>query len=103
MLKAKAEIMFTLEGRNFDVRNRVFQPPFNFGQGLLFTGTIKSKHEAYLCKQKYEVDIDFFTIEDEAYEVVKPLLKPDMGLTIQEGRRILGIAKLLDYKYENGL
>ena len=92
--------MFTLEGRNFDVENRTFQPPFNFGKGLLFTGTIKSGHREYLCKEKYEVDIEFFTIEDEAYEAVKPLLKPNMPLAIQEGRRILGIAKLLDYEYE---
>ena len=45
------------------------------------------------------VDIDFFTIEDEAYNTLQPLLKSGLGLTIQEGARITGIAKLVDFTY----
>ena len=100
MLKARAEIMFTLEGRNYAVENRVFQPPFNFGKDLLFTGTIKSGHKEYLYNHEYETDIEFFTIENEAYSAVQPLLRQGMDLAIQEGKRIIGIAKLLDFVYE---
>ena len=99
MLKAKAEIMFTLEGRNYS-GNIHLRPAFSFGGGLLFSGAINSEHDEYLQGQPYLVDINFFTIEDEAYEAVKPLLKPELGLTIQEGKRILGVAKLLDFIYE---
>ena len=99
MLKAKAEIMFTLESKNY-LNNSKLQPVFNFGEGLLFSGTIKSDNKEYLYKEKYKVDIDFFTIYGEAYEAVKPTLKLDMGLPIQAGKRILGIAKLIDYKFE---
>ena len=99
MLKAKAEIMFTLENKNY-LNNTKLQPVFNFGEGLLFSGTIRSDDKEYFYKQKYEVDIDFFTIYGEAFEAVRPTLKPDMGLTMQAGKRILGMAKLIDYKYE---
>ena len=99
MLKAKAEIMFTLEGKNYS-GNLKLQPVFNFGKDLLFSGTIVSDHDEYRCKEKYAVDIEFFTIYGEAYEAVKPLLKPDMGLVMQAGRRVLGVSKLLDYVYE---
>jgi hypothetical protein len=100
MLKTKAEIMFTLEGRSYsgDIHLR---PVFSFGKGLLFSGAITSKHDEYLQGQRYVVDINFFTIENESYEVIKPLLKTDMGLTIQEGKRIIGLAKLLDFVYHN--
>ena len=99
MLKAKAEIVFTLEGRNYSGKN-VLRPAFNFGEDLLFSGQIKGDTDKYLYNQEYDVDIDFFTIEGEAYEAVQPLLKVDMDLAIQEGSRIIGLAKLVDFAYE---
>jgi hypothetical protein len=99
MLKAKAEIMFTLENKNYSGKLRL-QPVFNFGEDLLFSGTIKSDNDMYFCKQKYIVDIEFFTIYGEAYEAVKKSLKPNMNLAIQAGRRILGIARVSDFVYE---
>ena len=99
MLKAKAEIQFTLENRNFN--RQYFRPVFNFGNGLLFTGHLKSDHDKYLYNQIYTVDIDFFTIEDEAYNAVRPLLRNDMDMAIQEGaNKIVGIAKVWDFLYE---
>ena len=99
MLKAKAEIQFTLENRNFN--NRYFRPIFNFGNGLMFTGFLKSDHNKYLYNQTYTVNIDFFTIKDEAYTAVKPLLKNGMDMAIQEGAsKIVGIAKVWDFEYE---
>jgi len=100
MLKTKAEIMFTLEGRNYS-GNINLRPVFSFGKGLLFSGAVTSEHDEYLHGQRYIVDINFFTVEDEAYEVIKPILKTDMGLTIQEGKRIIGLAKLLDFAYDS--
>ena len=98
MLKAKAEIQFTLPDRTYH-GNKHFRPVFRFGDGLLFSGTIIGDETEYAPNKKYIVDIDFFTIEDEAYSALQPLLKSGMGLTIQEGARITGIAKLVDYTY----
>ena len=100
MLKAKAEIQFTLPDRTYH-GSKHFRPVFRFGDGLLFSGTVSSDETEYTPNKKYLVDIDFFTIEDEAFSVINPILKPGMNLAIQEGsHRIVGIAKLLEYKYE---
>jgi hypothetical protein len=99
MLKAKAEIQFTIEGRKFD--KKYFRPTFNFGNNLLFSGNLISEDDIYLQNHQYLVDIDFFTIEDDGYRAINPVLKPGMDLAIQEGaQKIVGIAKLLEYKYE---
>jgi hypothetical protein len=98
MLRAKAEIQFTLPDRTYH-GSKHFRPVFRFGDGLLFSGTILSNVVEYSPNKKYTVDIDFFTIEDEAYNALKPVLKSGMGLTIQEGVRITGIAKLMEYSY----
>ena len=99
MLKAKAEIQFTLEGREFV--NKYIRPIFNFGEGLLFSGNIKSNQKVFKPQQRYAVDIDFFSIEDEAYDAVKPLLKDEMDLAIQEGAyRVIGIANITNFVYE---
>lgn len=45
--------------------------------------------------------MEFPTIEDEAYEAIKPLIKIGMNLNIQTGSKIIGKAKLLDYDYTN--
>ena len=101
MLKAKAEIQFTLEGRNFRGGNKgTFRPIFNFGKDYLFTGAVKSPNEIYLYNKIYEVDIDFFTITDEALDTVRPLLKKDMDMAVQESStKIIGIAKITDFIY----
>ena len=99
MLKAKAEIQFTINGRKFD--RRYFRPTFNFGNNLLFSGNLISDNEVYLQNHPYIVGIEFFTIEDEAYTVISPILKEGMDFAIQEGaHKIVGIAKLLEYDYE---
>ena len=99
MLKAKAEIQFTIDGREFN--KKYFRPTFNFGNDLLFSGNLISDEDVYLHNHRYTVEIDFFTIEDDAFNVVSPFLKYGMDIAIQEGaRKIVGIAKLLDYRYE---
>ena len=98
MLKAKAEIQFTLPDRIYH-GSKHFRPVFRFGDGLLFSGTVVSEEIEFTPNKKYLVDIDFFTIKDEAYSTLQPLLKTGLGLTIQEGARITGIAKLVDFTY----
>ena len=101
MLKAKAEILFTIDGRQFD--KKYFRPTFNFGKNLLFSGNLISNDDIYLQNHLYLVDIDFFTIRDEAYLAVSPVLKTGMDVAIQEGaHKIVGIARLLDYRYDPG-
>ena len=56
--------------------------------------------DVYLHYHPYVVGIDFFTIEDEAFNVVRSILKFGMDIAIQEGaRKIVGITRLLDYQY----
>ena len=98
MLRAKAEIRFTLQGRDY-CGGKHFRPVFKFGEGLLFSGTVVSENSEYINNREYTVDIEFFTVEDEAYNVLRSVLHPGMGLTIQEGSRITGIATLLDFSY----
>ena len=98
MLRAKAEIVFTLFDRNYIARED-FRVPFNFGEDLLFSGNIKSNHEEYVFNEKYLVDIEFFTIEGEAYDAVKHLLQVGNTIAMQTGSRLLGKAKILEFDY----
>ena len=102
MLRAKAEIQFTLEGKNYMPDNH-FRVAFNFGEGLIFSGTIRSNHLEYIQGEKYLTDVEFFTVEDEAFSVLKPILKDYMDLAICSGSRILGKAKLHDFEYINAV
>ena len=99
MLKAKAEIQFTLPNRTYR-GHKHFRPVFGFGEGLLFSGLIPKEGVEYLPNKKYLVDVLFFTIQEEAYSAIKPILKSGMGLTIQEGARVTGNATLVDFAYE---
>jgi len=99
MLKAKGEVIFTLEGKNYTADQ--LRPAFMFAEGLLFTGGIKSDVDMYYQGQTYNVDVDFYTIEDEAYSILKPLLKDVMDLVICSGKRVLGKATLRNFEYES--
>ena len=98
MLKAKAEIVFTLSDKNYTARED-FRVPFNFGEDLLFSGNIVSDHTEYVHNEKYLVNIEFFTIEGEAYDAVKHLLHVGSTIAMQTGSRLLGKAKLLELDY----
>ena len=98
MLHAKAEIQFTLEGKNY-VPDDQFRIAFNFGDGLIFSGTIRSNHTEYLQGEKYLTDVEFFTVEDEAYAALQPILRKGKTLSLCAGKRILGVAVLQDYDY----
>ena len=97
MLKAKGEIVFTLDGKNYTADQ--LRPAFMFKEGLLFTGGIISDADMYHQGRVYDVSIEFFTIEDEAYSALKPILIDNMDLAICSGKKILGKAKLRDFEY----
>jgi len=98
MLKSDAAIRFTLENKNYSAKP--LRVAFNFGPGLLFTGEIVSDHEEYHYNETYGVNVDFFTVEDDAYTALRPVLMPVMGVTMQAGSRILGTAELSNFVYE---
>jgi len=98
MLKAKGEIVFTLEGKNYTANQ--LRPAFMFAEGLLFTGGIISDVDMFYQGQTYNVTVDFYTVEEEAYSLLKPFIKDYMDLAICSGERILGKATLHDFMYE---
>jgi hypothetical protein len=100
VLKGKVQITFTLEGTNYKAGEH-FRVAFNFGENKLFTGQIRSSDSEYVSMREYCVDVDFFTVCDEAYEAIKHLLEDGMRLTVQAGSRVIGWAKLLSYSYGN--
>ena len=99
MLTADATIKFTLENKSYNVKP--FRVAFNFGEGLLFTGEIISDHDVYSYNKSYNVNVDFFTIEDDSYSALKRVLLPNMGVVMQAGSQILGTADLRNFKYKN--
>ena len=99
MLTASATIKFTLENKNYNVKP--FRVAFNFGEGLLFTGEIISDHDVYSYNKPYNVNVDFFTIEDDSYSALKHVLLPNMGVVMQAGSQILGTADLSNFNYKN--
>jgi len=99
MLKAKGEIQFTIEGKNYEASNQ-FRIAFMFGEGLLFSGAIISNEKEYIQGQTYNVDVEFFTIEDEAYNAIKSTLGDVLDSVMCAGKKILGIAKLWDFEYK---
>ena len=100
MLSAKAVIKFTLEDRDYSAKP--LRVAFNFGPGLLFTGEIISEHAVYSYNELYGVNVDFFTVEDDAYTALQSVLMPVMGVTMQAGSRILGTAELSNLVYKAG-
>ena len=100
MLRAKGEIVFTLAGSSYTASNH-FRVAFSFGNGMIYSGNIKSDNSEYIEGTAYLVDIEFFTIEDEAFILLQPVLKADLDVVMCAGSRILGIAKLSDFIFDN--
>jgi hypothetical protein len=107
MLTIRAEIKFFNPNKSSSINDGLsakatIRPAFNFGKELLFSGTVESDSECemYLYQNVYVVKVTFQTIDGEAYEAVKSVIKIGMNLDIQNGSRVIGEAKLLDYKYK---
>ena len=83
MLKAKTAIKFTLEGKNRAGGDRLCAA-FNFGNNLLFTGRVGNDNDMFLFNNEYSVDVDFFTVDAEAYTLLQPVLAKGMDISTME-------------------
>ena len=100
MLRAKGEINFTLKGNNY-IASDQFRIAFSFGDGMIYSGTIKSNNNEYCQGQTYNVDIEFFTVDNNAYSLLEHVLSKEMETVMCAGSKILGIAKLSDFRYND--
>jgi hypothetical protein len=101
MLKGKVRMTPMLYGKNYKNHPHL-RLCFLFGddvKGFRLTGGVRSSCAEFLQGETYDVDVEFFTVIDDAYSKLKPILKKGMRLAICEGRKIVGDAQLLDFKY----
>lgn len=86
---------------NLSTKN-ILRPSINFGNNLLFSGTIKANEEVetIFLGTQYEVTIDMPTIEHEAYDAIKDMLKEGHGFLIQNASRVIGRGTIKNFLYE---
>ena len=101
MLTINAEILFTMPNQSYSGKKYPLRPTFNFGEGFLFSGTIISDDDEYQYGQIYSVDVEFKTVEGDVFAGIHHLVKIGMELNIQTGSRVIGVAKLLNFKYKD--
>jgi len=100
MLKAKARIKFTVADKNYRAHDK-FYVAFRFGEQLIFSGRIRSDVHEYVSGTEYNVDVDFFTIDnEEAYAMVKHTLSNNARFVMCAGSRIIGDAVITAFVYE---
>jgi len=102
MLKTELEIVFFQPKENVcdGIQATNLRPPFRFCDGYSFSGFIESKrHIQFIYGEHYNVNVNFPTIESEAYEVIKDILSFNMILIIHIGSEEIGKGKLLKYEY----
>ncbi len=80
----------------------IIRPSINFGDDLLFSGTIRAekKVETIMLGVLYDVSIEMPTIEQEAYGVIKDRLHEGREFIIQNASRVIGKGTIKDYLYE---
>ncbi len=103
MIRAKMDIVFFKEKNTKNYKcDSILRPSFMVGEGMLFSGQINGKgtNGEYLLGGKYEVSVDFFTINDEAYIHTKHLINLGMTMNIQLASKVIGEAVLKSYIYE---
>jgi hypothetical protein len=101
MLILEAEILFSLELPNDISTKYIIRPAINFGNNLLFSGTIipKNSISEFLRGRKYNVTIELPTIEEEAYEHIAHLIEVGNSFNIQYGFKYLGNGRIDDFIY----
>lgn len=112
MLILDAEIFFDKIDDNPDARKndlvmseRKYRPAINFGDIYLSSGIIifdkADQGKIAFRKKAYRVVIELPLIfEDEIFEIIKPITIKNGSFKIQEGSKIVGKGKILDYVYE---
>ncbi len=108
MLIFEAEILFETEKNNptaltndLDTKHAI-RPAINFGNGLLLSGSIIPKKGVVILIRgnRYNVSIEMPTVENEAYEAIKDLVRVDSEFLIQSGSRIIGKGKIKEFLFE---
>lgn len=107
MLIMEAEICFDKLSENKNallhdpLTKNILRPAINFGEDLLFSGTILAEKDVTELKRgkNYKVIIEMPTIEREAYEMIRKYLNAGHAFLIQTGARIIGRGKIFDYVY----
>lgn len=108
MLTLDAKIYFDTKLENSDALDndldtkKIIRPAINFGDGLLFSGSVKVNESTTMIKrgESYEVTVNFPTIENEAYGAIRSFLCPNAVFKIQVSSKVIGKCTMLEYSYE---
>jgi|LGOV01.1.fsa_nt_gb hypothetical protein len=103
MLIVRANIKFYKNEIKYNLSTeRALRPAFDFGNGMLFSGELKPDQELkeIVPGIEYELDISFFTIDNEAYEAVSRFIKKGSNLKIHTGSKIIGEGCIKNFTYE---
>jgi hypothetical protein len=80
--------------------NNILRPAINFGNDILFSGQITSSNRLIIRRGKsYKVSIEMRTVEDEAYNYIKELVKINNIFLIQLASRVIGRGIIHDFVY----
>ena len=97
MLRAKARLKITTREKSCsdDIR-----PMIEVGGSFLFSGSIKSPEKEYVPNRPYDVIIEFDNIEWIVYRSIKSMLAAGKSVSIREGNKVIGEAKIFECGYE---
>ena len=99
MLLIKAEIIFFKVNYTDYWYSDYLMPAFRFGE-YLFTGKVeKSIYTRYEFDETYSLDVTLPFVVDEIYEHVTDFIFIGSLIDIQDGSKVIGKAKILDYIY----
>ncbi|MDI4647982.1 hypothetical protein [Cohnella hashimotonis] len=101
MLLLKAKVMFGGLENNLSTKIALM-PGVNFGNGLTFSGIIKPIGDVgdfLFLNEWYEVDIEMFTINEEAFPAICHLVKEGNPIDFQVGSRKVGKGEIMEHLY----
>lgn len=77
----------------------IIRPAINFGNNLLFSGTIltKDNNDIIVRGKFYNVMIEMPTVEEDGYTQIQELVQVGNEFTIQNASRIIGRGEIVDY------
>jgi len=102
MLKLEASITFSPENlsHNLSTKN-ILRLGINFGNNLLFSGTIIPSPDVEELERdtQYSVTIELPTVDQEAFEYIRDLVKNGGNITLQLASKILGQGIIEEYTF----
>jgi hypothetical protein len=77
----------------------IIRPAINFGNNLLFSGTIRTKErvDKIIRGEVYNVLIEMPTIEEQEYQHVQHLVKIGKNFTLQNASKIIGKGEIIEF------